>query len=204
MLNSKLLLGTTIMGTQTTLRVALTTLIVAGALTTAACSSMDGGYASNQPISYSNGGKQEPARPPINFAQTRPATGNNVFVFDPQQRAWGAYAPDGQLIRTGIASGGADYCPDLGASCHTPAGTYRVYMVKGEECKSNIFPLGKGGAPMPHCAYFSGGYAVHGSYEVPSYNASHGCVRITPNDAAWLQQQRILAPGTTVVIKPYG
>jgi lipoprotein-anchoring transpeptidase ErfK/SrfK len=28
-------------------------------------------------------------------------------------------------------------------------------------------------------AYFYGGYAIHGSYSVPSYPASHGCVRVT-------------------------
>jgi L,D-transpeptidase-like protein/putative peptidoglycan binding protein len=27
--------------------------------------------------------------------------------------------------------------------------------------------------------YFTGGYAVHGSYSVPSYPVSHGCVRVT-------------------------
>jgi N-acetylmuramoyl-L-alanine amidase len=28
-------------------------------------------------------------------------------------------------------------------------------------------------------AYFSGGYALHGSYSVPAFPASHGCIRIT-------------------------
>jgi N-acetylmuramoyl-L-alanine amidase len=28
-------------------------------------------------------------------------------------------------------------------------------------------------------AYFSGGYAIHGSPSVPPYPASHGCVRVT-------------------------
>jgi hypothetical protein len=191
------------MNVHTPLRAALATLAIAGALTTAACSSMDGGYANNQPISYASGAKAQPVRPPVNFASTRPATGNNVFIFDPKQLAWGAYNGQGDLVRTGIASGGADYCPDIGSRCHTPTGNYKVYLVKGAECKSSIFPLGKGGAPMPHCAFFNGGYAVHGSYDVPAYNASHGCIRVLPTDAAWLDDN-IFAPGTTVIVKPYG
>jgi N-acetylmuramoyl-L-alanine amidase len=27
--------------------------------------------------------------------------------------------------------------------------------------------------------YFHGGYAIHGSYSVPAYLASHGCVRVS-------------------------
>ena len=30
-------------------------------------------------------------------------------------------------------------------------------------CVSSKFPLGKGGAPMPYCMFFRGGYAIHGS-----------------------------------------
>lgn len=136
------------------------------------------------------------------FAATIPATGHGVFVFDPRQHAYGAYDGDGNLVRTGAASGGRDYCPDLHSRCHTPTGTFTVYRVQGAECKSKKFPIGRGGAPMPHCAYFDGGFAVHGSYEVRSYNASHGCIRIHPNEAAWLDQT-ILRPGSTVIVRPY-
>jgi N-acetylmuramoyl-L-alanine amidase len=34
--------------------------------------------------------------------------------------------------------------------------------------------------------YFYGGYAVHGSLSVPSYPASHGCIRVSIADAEWL------------------
>lgn len=185
------------------LRSALAAIVVVGALTATACSSMDGGYANNQPISYASKAAPQPARPPISFPATRAATGNNVFIFDPKQLAWGAYNGQGDLVRTGIASGGADYCPDIGSPCHTPTGTFKVYREGGVNCKSSIFPLGEGGAPMPHCAFFDGGYAVHGSYEVPAYNASHGCVRVTPSDAAWLDDH-ILNPGSTVIVQSYG
>ena len=44
-------------------------------------------------------------------------------------------------------------------------------------------------APMPHSVFFrKDGYAIHGSYEVRSLGkpASHGCVRISPENAATL------------------
>ena len=44
-------------------------------------------------------------------------------------------------------------------------------------------------APMPHSVFFrKDGYAIHGSHEVKSLGrpASHGCVRISPENAATL------------------
>ncbi len=37
--------------------------------------------------------------------------------------------------------------------------------------------------------YFVGGYAIHGSPDVPAHPASHGCVRVTNWDADWLATQ---------------
>lgn len=41
-------------------------------------------------------------------------------------------------------------------------------------------------APMPHAVFFSGGYAVHATDAIKRLGrpASHGCVRLHPNDAA--------------------
>ena len=43
-------------------------------------------------------------------------------------------------------------------------------------------------APMPHAIFFHGGFAIHGSYERSRIGrpASHGCVRLSPADAAIL------------------
>jgi lipoprotein-anchoring transpeptidase ErfK/SrfK len=43
-------------------------------------------------------------------------------------------------------------------------------------------------SPMPHSIFFSGGYAIHGSYATDSLGspASHGCVRLSPGHAAQL------------------
>jgi hypothetical protein len=45
-------------------------------------------------------------------------------------------------------------------------------------------------SPMPHSIFFSGGYAIHGSYATGSLGspASHGCVRLSPGHAAQLFQ----------------
>jgi N-acetylmuramoyl-L-alanine amidase len=54
----------------------------------------------------------------------------------------------------------------------TPVGDFRIQRkINGWRTS----PLGQLYRP----AYFYGGYAIHGSYSVPSYPASHGCVRVT-------------------------
>lgn len=41
-------------------------------------------------------------------------------------------------------------------------------------------------APMPYAVFFNGGYAVHATFDVKRLGrpASHGCVRLHPNNAA--------------------
>jgi hypothetical protein len=43
-------------------------------------------------------------------------------------------------------------------------------------------------APMPHAIFFTGGYAIHGTYSIGQLGrpASHGCVRLAPGNAATL------------------
>ncbi len=43
-------------------------------------------------------------------------------------------------------------------------------------------------SPMPHSIFFHNGFAIHGSYEIRRLGgpASHGCVRLHPNNAATL------------------
>jgi lipoprotein-anchoring transpeptidase ErfK/SrfK len=45
-------------------------------------------------------------------------------------------------------------------------------------------------SPMPHSIFFYGGFAIHGSYETRwlGHPASHGCVRLSPANAATLYQ----------------
>ncbi len=173
---------------------------------TTACSTMGGGTV---PI-VDDGGNTHYTRSMENdrkgagyFPETRPATGHKVFVFDPKATAWAAYDSSGHLVETGSASGGKDYCDDIGRSCHTVTGTFKVYSKKGEDCTSSIYPIEThGGARMPYCMHFHEGYSIHAAYEVPNYNASHGCIRVLPSAAKWLNED-FIDVGTTVIVKPY-
>lgn len=127
--------------------------------------------------------------------------GARTFVFDPKRVEWRAYT-GGKIVAAGRASGGRGYCPDENRRCKTPIGHFHVYSIGSADCISSKFPVGRGGAPMPYCMFFDGGYAVHGSYEVPNYNASHGCIRVRPSAAQWLSKN-FMRPGTTVIVLPY-
>jgi lipoprotein-anchoring transpeptidase ErfK/SrfK len=126
----------------------------------------------------------------------------NSFVYNPRTLTWQAINDQGRIVRTGKGSGGRSYCRDTHRSCHTPVGVFHIWSKGGSGCKSSRYPIGRGGSPMPYCMFFTKYYAVHGSYEVPNYNASHGCIRIHPSDAAWLSKN-FMRIGTRVVVKPY-
>src|SRR5208282_4560109 len=57
-------------------------------------------------------------------------------------------------------------------------------------------------SPMPHSIFFSGGYAIHGSYDVGHLGrpASHGCIRLHPDDAAELYDIVRSSGGTRIVV----
>lgn len=126
----------------------------------------------------------------------------NTFVFNPRTHSWKAIANDGEVVRTGRASGGKGYCADTHRSCRTPVGTFTVWSKGSASCRSSRYPLPNGGAPMPYCMFFSKYYAIHGSDDVPNYNASHGCIRVTRGDAVWLHHH-FVHEGTKVIVKPY-
>jgi L,D-transpeptidase catalytic domain len=126
-----------------------------------------------------------------------------TIVVDPNLLAWAAYDSHGDLVKWGPASVGRGFCSDEDKKCKTPFGVFTIFAKKGPECVSSKFPVGKGGAPMPWCMFFHDGYALHGSPEVPGYNASHGCVRMFTQDAKWLNQSFIDLGSTRVMVKHY-
>ena len=138
------------------------------------------------------------------FAAKRPATGKRVFVFDPKHTAFAVYNEQGDRVNTGKASGGNVYCPDIGRSCRTIVGRFSIIRKGDAGCVSTAYPVEtNGGAPMPYCMHFSSkGYAIHGSGAVPNYNASHGCIRVTPTVARWLNNN-FMQIGSTVIVLPY-
>ena len=86
-----------------------------------------------------------------------------------------------------ISSGnGARYIssiPGYGwATAFTPKGSFRIQAhIPGWRY------AGLGALYRPW--YFKGGFAIHGSTSVPAYPASHGCIRVTIDDADWLEER---------------
>jgi lipoprotein-anchoring transpeptidase ErfK/SrfK len=62
----------------------------------------------------------------------------------------------------------------------TPSGEYGVTGLDAWHRSARY-----GGSPMPYSIFFQGGYAIHGSYETGRIGepASHGCIRLYPEDA---------------------
>lgn len=161
----------------------------------------------NYPDYSSTPKPQQYSQPQVSTAAIEPpnqieATGNTTFIFNPNDLNWGAYDENGTLVNYGRASGGKQYCPDIGRRCKTPIGSFSVYRKGSGDCRSSIYPVGKGGALMQYCMFFRGGYAIHGSDDVPNRNASHGCIRVLPSAAKWLNEQ-FMRIGTKVIIHAY-
>jgi hypothetical protein len=98
---------------------------------------------------------------------------------------------------TSASSDDYDWPVSTGRPGHrTPTGVYhpqRMYVMT----HSNKYD----DAPMPHAIFFTGGYAIHGTYAVASLGgvASHGCVRLAPGNAATLFDM-VKHEGATIII----
>lgn len=101
---------------------------------------------------------------------------------------------DGVVTRVmDISSGGGYYYFDQGIryKADTPTGHFRIQRkINGVR----VSRLGELYRP----AYFSGGYAIHGSGSVPTHAASHGCIRVT--NPGQDRQYNLLTIGTSVWI----
>lgn len=134
------------------------------------------------------------------FPEFKNTSGKRLILVNLKLQAFAAYDQQGHLVHWGPASGGKNYCSDVKRKCTTPSGVYSIQRKKGFECISSKYPIEKGGgAKMPYCMFFNGGYGLHGSTTLPGYNASHGCVRLFVDDAKWLNQNFALI-GTSVII----
>jgi len=83
----------------------------------------------------------------------------------------------------------------------TPSGKYRPFRMEKDH-----FSKEWDDAPMPNSIFFTGqGHAIHGSMYVKSLGrrASHGCVRLAPDNAAILYSlvQKAGMQNTTVVLR---
>lgn len=138
----------------------------------------------------------------FNDKKARPA-GEKKIIINPNTHTWHAYSATGKLLRSGIATAGGKWCPDIRRSCKTKSGVFRVFSLGSFSCKSSKYPIERGGgAPMPYCMFFNGSQGLHGSYNVVRGNISHGCVRLKVLDAKWLRFNFITI-GTKVIVKSY-
>jgi hypothetical protein len=80
---------------------------------------------------------------------------------------------------------------------NTPNGTYGV-----ERMEVSWFSRRYDWSPMPHSIFFNGGYAIHGSYEIKRLGspASHGCIRLHPENATVLYRLVEQNRGATRII----
>jgi lipoprotein-anchoring transpeptidase ErfK/SrfK len=80
---------------------------------------------------------------------------------------------DGEVIHTfTVSTGRAGYA--------TPTGSYSVTRLH-----ERYFSQKYDNAPMPYSIFFHGGYAIHGTTDLKNLGrvASHGCVRLDPQNA---------------------
>ncbi len=77
-----------------------------------------------------------------------------------------ALIDNGKVVRTYVTSSGKPSTP-------TVLGTFHFYSKT----------IGTNSLGMVDSNYFIRGYAIHGYAEVPTYNASHGCLRVPVPDA---------------------
>ncbi len=78
----------------------------------------------------------------------------------------------------------------------TPNGTFSVQSLQTIHYSKKYYH-----SPMPHSIFFDGGFAIHGTYETAwlGQPASHGCVRISPENAATLFEM-VKQEGATIHI----
>ncbi len=78
----------------------------------------------------------------------------------------------------------------------TPHGSFKPYRLQLMHYSRKYHM-----SPMPYSIFFAGGYAIHGTYERSQIGrpASHGCIRLDPDNAALLFEM-VEAEGATITI----
>lgn len=102
-----------------------------------------------------------------------PSLSGDVFVkVDLSEQVMDIYKGD-TLIYSWFVSTAAD-------GYATPTGEYRPYYTAKMHFSKQFY-----NSPMPYSVFFKEGYAIHGTEYVRSlgYKASHGCVRLHPENA---------------------
>lgn len=107
---------------------------------------------------------------------TAPALASNILVVvDIPTQIMHVRVDGVTKYRWDVSTGRAGYT--------TPAGRYQPIRMH-EKWYSRKYD----NAPMPYAIFFNGGYAIHGTTDLRNLGrvASHGCVRLHPENAATL------------------
>lgn len=109
------------------------------------------------------------------FLITTPALATQIVVDKKNQKMY-VDSPEG-VFKWDVSTARKGYV--------TPNGTYRPYSLQPMHYSKKYH-----NSPMPHSIFFTGDYAIHGTYDVGAlgHRASHGCVRLSPNNAATLYE----------------
>lgn len=108
------------------------------------------------------------------YAATTPAAAEVIITVDKSTQRMTVTVDGAERytwpVSTGLAGG-------------PPNGTYRPERLE-RSWYSHMFGM----APMPHSIFFRGAYAIHGTIVISRLGrrASHGCVRLHPDNAATL------------------
>jgi lipoprotein-anchoring transpeptidase ErfK/SrfK len=108
------------------------------------------------------------------YAATAPAAAEVIITVDKSTQRMTVTVDGAERytwpVSTGLAGG-------------PPNGTYRPERLE-RSWYSHMFGM----APMPHSIFFRGAYAIHGTIVISrlGQRASHGCVRLHPDNAATL------------------
>jgi len=102
-----------------------------------------------------------------------------------------------QTMHVASSEGDYDWPVSTGrAGFRTPTGAYRP-----QRMYEMVHSAKYDNAPMPHAIFFTGGYAIHATSATGALGrpASHGCVRLAPENAAMLYDL-VKHEGASIVI----
>jgi len=116
------------------------------------------------------------------------ATGRYIIIDLSSQRL--TAMANGHPVATFVVSTGR---PGM----QTPVGRFRIYS---RYISQRMVGPGYDLPGVPHVQYFTGNYAIHGTYWHGNFGVpvSHGCVNLRPADAAWLWQWSQMGTPVTV------
>jgi lipoprotein-anchoring transpeptidase ErfK/SrfK len=103
------------------------------------------------------------------------ASANVLISVDKSSQQMTVYVDGAPRYHFVVSTGRAGY--------GTPSGTYQPQRLERTWFSREYY-----NSPMPYSIFFHRGYAIHGSYEINRLGgpASHGCIRLHPQNAAAL------------------